>query len=223
MMNRVNKESKVSKMPKPMKLETRQVGPWGMNTYALICPNTNESVLIDPGADPDTLMEMLGDSKPIAILLTHTHIDHVGALVQMRSLLNVPLVANDGPHADDMGELKADVWLNHGDTFKVGAHTLNVYYTPGHIGDQICFEIDGDNRIVVGDTIFAGGPGRTWSSEQFAQTLVTLRDVVLPWDDDTVCYPGHGPHFRLGDIRPKVTAFINKDHGDFFGDAEWDQ
>ncbi|MEM9777110.1 MAG: MBL fold metallo-hydrolase, partial [Chloroflexota bacterium] len=81
--------------------------------------------------------------------------------------------------------------------------------------------IDGDQRIIVGDTIFAGGPGKTWSDEGFQQTLETLKNVVLPWPDDCVCYPGHGPSFRLGDIRPQVETFIAKDHGDFFGDAEW--
>ena len=61
-----------------LELVTRQVGQWGMNTYALICRETKASVLIDPGDDPDTLSEMLAGSQPIAILLTHTHIDHIG-------------------------------------------------------------------------------------------------------------------------------------------------
>jgi hypothetical protein len=46
--------------------------------------------------------------------------------------------------------------------------------------------------------------------------------VVLKWDDDTVCYPGHGPSFRLGDIRAAVKRFLARDHGRFFGDATWD-
>ena len=59
--------------PMPLQLRTRQVGPWSMNTYALACPVTDQSVLIDPGADPGTLTEMLSGTTPIAILLTHTH------------------------------------------------------------------------------------------------------------------------------------------------------
>ena len=144
-----------------LNLQTRQVGPWGMNTYALICPETNQSVLIDPGDDPDTLQEMLGDSQPIAILLTHTHIDHIGALDEMRQLLNVPVVGNDGPHEPLGKDVGLDQVLRDGDSFTVGQHTLRIYYAPGHIGDQICFAIEDDNRIVVGDTIFEGGPGRT--------------------------------------------------------------
>ncbi len=202
----------------PLELRHRQVGPWPMNTYALVCPTTNQSVLFDPGADPEILSEMLAGSEPIAILLTHTHPDHIGALDEMCTRLAVPLMA----HPNAIGrDIKADRWLEQGDTVVVGEHTLNVIYAPGHIDDQICFALANDNRVVVGDTIFAGGPGRTWSPEGFQTTLNTLRTIVLPWPDDTVCYPGHGPSFRLGDIRAQVEAFVDKDHGDFSGDAEW--
>jgi glyoxylase-like metal-dependent hydrolase (beta-lactamase superfamily II) len=205
-----------------LQLVTRQVGPWGMNTYVLICPTSNQSVLIDPGDDPDILQEMLGDSQPVAILLTHTHIDHIGALPAMRERLGVPVMGNDGPHEPGGKDIQAGRWLRDGDTVTVGAHTLRAAYAPGHIGDQICFILEDDPRVIVGDTIFDGGPGRTWSSEGFKTTLVTLRDVVLAWPDETVCYPGHGPHFRLGDRRAAVEAFLAEDHGDFFGDATWD-
>jgi hydroxyacylglutathione hydrolase len=205
-----------------LKLETRQVGPWGMNTYALICPETNQSVLIDPGDDPEILQEMLGDSQPVAILLTHTHVDHIGALPEMRQALAVPVLGNDGPHEPGGKDIAADCWLRDGDTVQVGAHTLRAVYAPGHIGDQICLVLQDDQRVIVGDTIFDGGPGRTWSAEGFKTTLVTLRHVVLPWPDDTVCYPGHGPHFRLGDRRAQIEAFLAKDHGAFFGDATWE-
>jgi len=204
----------------PMQLISNQVGPWGTNTYALICPTTQKSVLIDPGAEPNVLSDMLKGSKPIAILLTHSDIDHIGALVEMQNRLGVPLLAHPGPHASG-AHIEADRWLEHGELVRVGEHTLQVYHTPGHIGDQICFAIQGDFRIIVGDTIFDGGPGRTKSNVDFQTTLDTLRNVVLLWPDPTVCYPGHGPSFRLGDRRDAIEAFINKDHGNFFGDATW--
>jgi glyoxylase-like metal-dependent hydrolase (beta-lactamase superfamily II) len=165
---------------------------------------------------------MLAGTTPVAILLTHTHGDHTGALDEMRSRLKVPLLAHPGPHAGGI-ELDANRWLRHGNVVQVGKHTLRVLHTPGHIGDQICFAIEDDYRIVVGDTIFDGGPGKTWSSEEFQTTLKTLREIVLAWPDATICYPGHGPHFRLGDRRAAIEAFLEKDHGDFFGDATWDQ
>jgi hydroxyacylglutathione hydrolase len=202
----------------PLELRQRQVGPWPMNTYALICPETKASVLFDPGADPYLLMEMLEGSKPVAILLTHTHGDHIGALADMRQRLGVPLMAH--PNAQGRN-IVADRWLTDGDRVPVGGHSLRVYYAPGHIDDQICFALEGDHRVIVGDTIFAGGPGRTSSPANFQTTLQTLRTVVLPWPDETVCYPGHGPSFRLGEIRPAVERFLQKDHGEFHGDAEW--
>jgi glyoxylase-like metal-dependent hydrolase (beta-lactamase superfamily II) len=192
-----------------------------MNTYALICPETEQSVLIDPGADPDELLEMLGSSRPLAILLTHTHGDHTGALDEMRRRLKVPVAAFDGPHLGDE-PLNAEIALQDGGIVQVGVHILQVHHAPGHIPDQVCFYVQGDSRAIVGDTIFAGGPGKTWSAADFQTTLETLRRVVLPWPDDTICYPGHGPAFRLGDKRAAIVGFLGRDHGDFFGDATWD-
>lgn len=207
--------------PTALELRTRQVGPWSMNTYALVCPATGQSVLIDPGDDPLTLTEMITGTIPVAILLTHTHGDHIGALDEMRTQLNVPVAVFDGPHAGGIA-LDAQIPLRDGDLFSVGQHALRVYHAPGHIPDQVCFYLEGDTRAIVGDTIFDGGPGKTWAAEDFQQTLRTLRDVVLPWPDDTVCYPGHGPSFRLGDRRARIEAFLARDHGDFFGDAAWE-
>lgn len=203
---------------KPLELRTRKVGPWPMNTYALVCPHTNESILFDPGADPDTLEDMLNSTTPVAILLTHTHPDHVGALTEMLERLDVPLYAHENAQAKGYD---AERSLKDGDSVELGKHTLNVYYAPGHIDDQICLALE-DNRVIVGDTIFAGGPGKTWTSEGFKQSFETLRNVVLPWPDDTICYPGHGDSFRLGDKRPLIESFLAKDHGNFFGNAKWE-
>jgi hydroxyacylglutathione hydrolase len=205
----------------PLKLVMCQVGPWPMNAYALICTESGTSVLIDPGADPDLLSEMLAGTEPAAILLTHSHGDHVGALDEMRARLGVPLLAHAGPYAAGV-DLEPERTLKTADRVQVGEHSLAVYETPGHIDDQICFAIEGDSRIIVGDTIFEGGPGKTWSSDGFQQTLKTLQDVVLDWPDDAVCYPGHGPYFRLGDLRQDIESFLAKAHGDFYGDATWD-
>ncbi len=204
-----------------MELRMRAVGEWPVNSYALVCPATQQSVLVDPGADPDRLVEMLAGTRPIGILITHTHPDHVGLLDEIRARLNVPVMANPSPHFQGM-ELAADRWLENGAVVNVGQHRVRAIHTPGHIPDMLCYGVEGDERVIVGDTIFEGGPGKTWSAEGFQTMLRTLRDVILKWPDDTVCYPGHGPHFRLGDKRAAIQAFLARDHGEFFGDATWE-
>jgi hydroxyacylglutathione hydrolase len=204
-----------------LKIRKKQVGPWGMNAYVLVCSETQKSVLIDPGAEADALSKMLAETEPVAIMLTHTHSDHIGALDEMQKRLKVPLMAHPGPHADTTN-LEADRWLEHLSLVNVGNHQIRIFHTPGHTPDQICLMNEDQHFAVVGDTIFDGGPGKTWSIKEFHLTLKTLRNIILSWSDETVCYPGHGHSFCLGDKRKAIEAFLNKDHGDFFGDATWD-
>ena len=207
----------------PMQLRTHPVGDWRMNAYALICPHTHESVLIDPGNEPDELSKLVAGTQPIAILITHTHPDHIDALEAMRERLRVPVYSAGEPHFMDI-KIHTDKVLRAGDEFKVGTHILRVYETPGHCIDQLAFEVVGTPltpMMIVGDAIFAGGPGRTQNAADFKILLKTLQNVVLTWPDETVCYPGHGPHYCLGDKRAAIAAFVARDHGEFFGDAEW--
>jgi hydroxyacylglutathione hydrolase len=205
-----------------LELRHRVVGAWAVNAYALVCLRTAQSVLIDPGSEVDTLEKMLAGTHPMAILITHGHPDHTGALATMRSRLSVPVMAHAGSDSES-NPVKADRWLLDGDTLVVGDHRIHIIHTPGHTADQVCIKLDNDHRILVGDTIFDGGPGRTMSNRDFQKTLKTLEWIILSWPDDTVCYPGHGDAFQLGPRRKAIREFLEKDHGDFFGDAEWSQ
>jgi hydroxyacylglutathione hydrolase len=200
-----------------LELRTRAVGPWQTNTYMLACPETGKSVLVDPAAEPEALLAMLCDSEPVGILITHAHPDHIGALADVREELGVPVLAHQSARG-----LKADRWLRDTDVVMVGNHRLWVRHTPGHTDDMSCYGIEHDNRVIVGDAIFEGGPGHTSSPEAFQTTLRTLREVILAWPDGTVCYPGHGSPFCLGDKRAAIEDFLSKDHGSFFGDATWE-
>ena len=206
-------------MAEELVLKSASVGPWPMNSYALICAETNQSVLIDPGAEPAKLEAMLAGSTPQAILLTHAHHDHIGALDEMKTRLQVPVYLH--PADSPMG-VAADAWFTAGDTFVLGQHELAIIHTPGHTHGMVTLMLP-DNRAIVGDTIFKGGPGKTWAPQYFLVTLSILRDIVFKWPDETQCYPGHGPSFRLGDERPAFEAFLQRKHpADLRGDVTWD-
>lgn len=199
-----------------MILRVKPVGPWQMNAHVLVSPRSMQSVLIDPGDEVRSLEALLEGTRPVAILLTHSHPDHVGALEAMRSRLRVPVMAHPMSAVKPIDRPLADAEM-----IAVGEHRLKAICAPGHTADQLCFAVENDERLIVGDAIFEGGPGKTWTPEDFQATLDTLRRVVLSWPEETLCFPGHGDPFRLGDIRSAIASFISRNHGRFCGDATW--
>ncbi len=96
-----------------IQIEKLELGPFGTNAYVLVCRQTKESVLVDAPAEAGKIMEGLADTKPRYILLTHSHMDHIGALTELRHSLKIPLAA----HSADAANLPAlpEIQLNDGD------------------------------------------------------------------------------------------------------------
>ncbi|MFC1997723.1 MBL fold metallo-hydrolase [Chloroflexota bacterium] len=200
-------------------LREKSVGPWPMNTYTVICEETQTSAIIDPGAEADTILRLLEGTTVDAILLTHGHGDHIMALDEVKENTGAPLHLHpkDAVHF----ELDFDLPLQDGKLISVGNLTIDVIHTPGHTPGQCCFDL-GDDRIIVGDTIFVGGPGRTWSPEDFAITMDTMQRTVFQWPDETQFFPGHGPSGKIGDERAAFEVFTARGwRNDLEGDVTW--
>jgi glyoxylase-like metal-dependent hydrolase (beta-lactamase superfamily II) len=190
-----------------------------MNTYAVVCEESQTSAIFDPGADAEDILAMVEGTKVGKILLTHGHPDHVGALEEIKKATGAPVYLH--PADGEEFELAYDISLEGLDSIEVGKHQIHTFHTPGHTPGQTCFAIGG-NRMVVGDTLFVNGPGHTKTPEDFATTIETIQKVIFAWPDETEFYPGHGPSGTLGDERPAIEAFIEKGWPpDLHGDVTW--
>ena len=119
-----------------IQIEKLELGQFGTNAYILICQKTRDSIVIDAPDEAGAIMEILKDTNPRYILLTHNHMDHLLALAELRSRLQVPLAA----HALDAQSLPSppELLLNDGDTVSLGSLKLEVLHTPGHTPGSLC-------------------------------------------------------------------------------------
>ena len=195
-----------------------ELGPFGTNSYVLICPKTNESVVVDAPGEVDLVLAQLNKTSPQYILMTHNHFDHIGGLVELKSALDVPLAA----HLADASDLplKPDSLLDDGDEISMGAMKIRVLHTPGHTPGSLCFLVG--NYLLAGDTLFPGGPGRTQSPQEFRQIIQSITEKLFGLPDETEVYPGHGEATTIKEAKQQYEVFSARPrHPNLCGDVVW--
>jgi len=196
-----------------MIVEQIPTGPIGTNCYVYGEEESGRGIVIDPGADAPVILEILRhhDLRVEAIVATHGHWDHVGAVRPLRQALGAPflvpagdleMIRNASTSALLAGAFvdpppEPDGFLVDGQVLEVGGLRLSVVAAPGHTPGHVI--LVGPGLAFVGDVIFAGsvgrtdGPGGDWNALR-----ETLRTKILTLPPDTVLYPGHGPPTTVG-------------------------
>ncbi len=194
-----------------MILEKLTVGFFGTNCYLVGCARTREALVLDPGAEGSRIAEKIEelDLRIKAVVNTHGHIDHILANSRIKSLSRAPLML----HREDLNlyskpgfllsfltrKLPApEEHLEEGDSITAGELQFKVIHTPGHTPGGVCLYREG--HLFTGDTLFAGGVGRTdMRGGSMKQLLQSIKDKLLPLPESTTIYPGHGPSSTLGE------------------------
>ena len=195
-----------------------ELPPFGTNSYILICQTTKESVLIDAPGAAERILENLEGTNPKYILMTHSHMDHTGALGSIKQKMDIPLASH--PADAEKMPLSPDMLLNDGDIIGFGKISLKTLHTPGHTPGSLCFLIG--KYLISGDTLFPGGPGKTSSPADFKEILgsITKKLFVLP--DDVLIYPGHGASSNIKREKEEFALFSLRRHSpDLCGDVLW--
>lgn len=187
------------------------------NCYLLHCSETDEVVLVDAAAEPERLLELIGDRSLTSIVTTHQHWDHHRALAAVKAAHPQAVVVAGEPDADAIEEqtgVRVERRVGEGDTVAVGTCDLGVIPVAGHTPGSIVLLLDSPTvsptpHLFTGDSLFPGGVGATrGDAELFTQLLGEVEAKIfgrLP--DETWFYPGHGADGVLGDERPHLAEW----------------
>jgi len=192
------------------------VGMLACNCSILGNEETGEAVVIDPGDDVERVKEILDRHrlKPVLIVATHAHIDHVGGIEKLKRATGAPVLmhAADLPLYENLAaqaawlgveppkSVEVDQFLKEGDKLRAGGLELEVLHTPGHSPGSVSLYLPGERaRIFSGDTLFQGSIGRVdlWGGS-FEKIMDSIRETLLRFPDETPVFPGHGPATTIG-------------------------
>lgn len=194
-----------------MRLKALPVGRLSENAYIYYDENTLEGVVIDPGDEGD---EILGEIKALgliirAVLLTHGHFDHIGAVNDIKDELNIPVYAhreeekvlNDPLVGSKKGgkSISADEYFDDGDMFKFSGCALRVIHTPGHTCGSCCYYDEAGGVLFSGDTLFLRSIGRyDLGTGDYYEICDSITGKLFTLPDETVVYPGHDRKTSIG-------------------------
>jgi hydroxyacylglutathione hydrolase len=192
------------------------VGPLQENCYFVRRPGAETAVIVDPGDEPERILaalEQLQITEVAAILLTHTHFDHVGAVTPVQSATGAPVYCpeleaeilaniNDYVRFPGFGPFDsyvADVTVAGGEVLALAGLTFDVHFTPGHSPGHVTYAVREENALLAGDVLFQGSVGRVDLPGGDWPTLLSSIDGLLgAYPDEATVYPGHGPVTTLG-------------------------
>jgi hydroxyacylglutathione hydrolase len=199
-----------------VKVQTVPVTPFMQNTRFITCEKSHKSAIVDPGGETQKLLAHIKQYEldVECILLTHGHLDHVGAAEELKQLLDVKII---GPHKDEMFWFDAlpmqaqmfgfqaqapfypDKWLQHNARIVVGETELLVLHCPGHTPGHVVFYDEKSAQVFVGDVLFKGSVGRTdFPKGNAAQLQQSIREQLFTLPDNTQVMSGHGENTTIG-------------------------
>jgi hydroxyacylglutathione hydrolase len=196
-----------------MDVRTFTVGPVQENCHVAHRDGAREAIVIDPGDKAPRPIEAVRDLDVVAILLTHTHFDHVGAVAPLAHAtgahvwcpeIEVPVLADimrfvPWPGFGPFESYDADQTVAGGERLELAGFEIDVLFTPGHSPGHVTYALPAEQAIFSGDVLFEGSIGRTDLPGGDAATLMrTLASLVESLPDETVVYPGHMGNTTIG-------------------------